>query len=136
MLSWPARILELRATGNLAMSAIEPITSRARTKIVATLGPASRHLDMLQELIGAGVDVFRLNMAHGTRAEHQQTLADIREAARRGQRPVGILIDLAGPKIRLGELVTDPLDCRRNEEFRFVRGPATLPSELPAATTD
>ncbi|MBW3596274.1 MAG: pyruvate kinase [Planctomycetes bacterium] len=100
----------------------EPLSQRARTKIVATVGPASRGATMLAELIAAGVDVFRINTAHGDRAEHQQAVSDIREASQDVGRPVGILVDLAGPKIRLGELFQDPMECEEGAEFRFIRG--------------
>jgi pyruvate kinase len=71
-----------------------------RTKIVATVGPASESPSVLDELIAAGVDVFRLNLSHGTLDEHLDRLADIRAAADRAGRPVGVLADLPGPKIR------------------------------------
>jgi pyruvate kinase len=95
---------------------------RARTKIVATVGPACNSHDGLRELVEAGVDVFRVNMAHGTREEHAETVARIREVADEICRPVAILVDLAGPKIRLGELLHDPIDCPLDSEFTFVRG--------------
>jgi pyruvate kinase len=93
-----------------------------RTKIVATVGPACGTVTMLRSLIVAGVDVFRINTAHGTRAEHQNTMDSIREASDEENIPIGVLVDLAGPKIRLGELVEDPTNCGLDEEFRFVRG--------------
>ena len=95
---------------------------RARTKTVTTVGPACQSVEMLVELIRHGVDVFRINMAHGGRAEHEQMRARIREASQRVGRPVGILIDLSGPKIRLGQLPTEPLVCEDGATFRFVRG--------------
>jgi pyruvate kinase len=61
-------------------------------------------------------------MAHGEREEHIQAVADIRQASRNVDRPVGILVDLAGPKIRLGALVQDPMPCEEGAEFRFIRG--------------
>ncbi len=100
----------------------EPLRQRARTKIVATVGPASQGREMLAALIDAGVDVFRLNMAHGDRQEHTQSVADIRQASRDAGRPVAILVDLAGPKIRLGQLLQDPIQCEEGATFRFVRG--------------
>ena len=100
----------------------QPATLRARTKIVATVGPACSTVDQLDELLLAGVDVFRINMAHGNREQHDQTLANIREASSRQDRPVAILVDLAGPKIRLGQLADEPLDCPLDAEFIFVRG--------------
>jgi pyruvate kinase len=75
-----------------------------RTKIVATVGPASREPATLRELISAGVDVFRLNFAHGTADDHAENVTRIREASAELGREVGILGDLPGPKIRLGEL--------------------------------
>jgi pyruvate kinase len=72
----------------------------ARTRIVATLGPASAGEDTIRRLIEAGVDVFRLNFSHGTHATHGETIARIRRVA--GGRPVAILQDLGGPKLRLG----------------------------------
>jgi pyruvate kinase len=100
----------------------EPLHQRARTKIVATVGPASEGREMLSRLIAAGVDVFRLNMAHGDRSQHSQAVAGIRSAAEEAGRPVAILVDLAGPKIRLGELFLDPMHCDEGAEFRFLRG--------------
>jgi pyruvate kinase len=80
---------------------------RRRTKIVATVGPASREPAMLAELIEAGVDVFRLNFSHGTAAEHAENIERIRAAAGGAGRELGILGDLPGPKLRLGELEDD-----------------------------
>lgn len=73
-------------------------------KIVATLGPASDPIERLVMLIEAGVDCFRLNFSHGTRDDHARRLAAIREAERRFQKPVAIIADLQGPKIRVGPL--------------------------------
>ena len=74
------------------------------TKIIATVGPASDSETMLDALIGAGVDIVRLNFAHGTHDSQGATFERIREAARRAQREVAILQDLSGPKIRTGRL--------------------------------
>ena len=70
----------------------------------------------------AGVDVFRLNTAHGDVAEHTARVAAIRQVSQRLERPIAILVDLGGPKIRLGDLPGDLLDCPLGGEFRFVRG--------------
>jgi pyruvate kinase len=80
---------------------------RRRTKIVATLGPASREPEMIRELIGAGVDVFRLNFSHATPDDHAENATRIREASSDLGCEVGILGDLPGPKLRLGELEGD-----------------------------
>ena len=105
--------------------------ARARSKIVATVGPACRQPDQLEALIQAGVDVFRLNMAHGSREQQALVVTDIRAVSAKIGRPVGILVDLAGPKIRLGELLEDPLRCELGDERVLVRGEkAAQPWEL------
>jgi len=78
-----------------------------RTKIVATVGPASRDPAILRELIDSGVDVFRLNFSHGTAAEHAENIESIREVAAEAGVEMGILGDLPGPKLRLGDLRED-----------------------------
>jgi pyruvate kinase len=83
------------------------MSSHRRTKIVATVGPASRSPEVLRELITAGADVLRLNFAHATPADHAENISRIREAARDVGREVGILGDLPGPKLRLGSLEED-----------------------------
>jgi pyruvate kinase len=104
------------------MSSAMPAYPHPKTKIVATLGPASREESQLGGLIEAGVDVFRLNAAHASIEEHDATLRTIRTLSQRMSRPVAVLVDLAGPKIRLGELVDGQVQCRRGETIRFVRG--------------
>ncbi|MBI3273022.1 MAG: pyruvate kinase [Planctomycetes bacterium] len=76
-----------------------------RTKIVATLGPASNSPEMIARLIEAGVDVFRFNFSHGTRQEHERVFQDVRLASASAGRAIAILQDLQGPKIRTGRLV-------------------------------
>ncbi len=73
-----------------------------RTKIVCTIGPASRSTAELDRLVGAGLDVARLNFSHGTHDEHAEVVGRLREGEARWGRPVAILQDLQGPKIRLG----------------------------------
>lgn len=101
----------------------------SQTKIVATLGPATAAEAQLAELVAAGVDVFRLNMAHGDRREHQARLAAIRNVAAKVGHPVAVLADLAGPKIRLGELPGGKLTCDAGDRIRFVRRPPDPPVE-------
>lgn len=74
------------------------------TKIIATIGPASRDPHVIEGLLGAGVDVFRLNFSHGTREGHRSVLQTIRDVAGRSRRETAILQDLSGPKIRTGLL--------------------------------
>lgn len=108
---------------------------RCRTKIVATVGPACRDPQVLLELVRSGVDVFRVNTAHGKREEHQAVVDDIRAASLAAGRPVGILVDLAGPKIRLGQLQQDPIECKLGAEFVFVRGEPKAPNQFSSTYT-
>ena len=94
----------------------------ARTKTVATVGPACASKEMLVKLLRAGADVFRINMAHGSREDHEAVVQNIREAGKETGFPAGILVDLAGPKIRLGQLTQNPLILENDQVVRFVRG--------------
>jgi len=107
-----------------------------RTKIVATVGPASRGEEALRGLVAAGVDVFRLNMAHGSPAEHEETLGRIRAVSREAGRPVGVLVDLAGPKIRLGDLPGGTVECVEGTRIRLVRGTGPSTAEAFTVTYD
>ena len=98
-----------------------PLT-QSRTKTVATVGPASDSQEKLGELLLAGVDVFRINMAHGSRDSHSSAVENIRAASKETGLPAGILVDLAGPKIRLGQLTNDPMVLNQGDQVRFVRG--------------
>jgi pyruvate kinase len=80
----------------------EAIRRRRRVKIVATIGPASSSPERLEELFRTGADVFRLNFSHGDQEQHAQAIERIRRAERRTGRPIGILADLQGPKLRVG----------------------------------
>ena len=91
-----------------------------RTKIVATVGPASRDPAVLRELIKAGAAVFRMNFSHGTHEEHDATLRTIRGVADEMGRPIGVLQDLGGPKIRLGPIPGDAVDCPLGATFTLV----------------
>lgn len=103
----------------------------SQTKIVATIGPASGTVEKLVELIRAGVDVFRINTAHGDRASHENFLRLVREAEAVAQQPVAVLVDLGGPKMRLGLLPGGQMSCRNGETVRFIRGEvAHQPLEL------
>ncbi|MEX2139532.1 MAG: pyruvate kinase, partial [Pirellulales bacterium] len=113
------------------MPSPSPLSSEARTKIVATVGPACRREDQLAELATAGVDVFRLNMAHGGPNEQSEVVRSIRNVSKQLNRPIGILVDLAGPKMRLGELPGGQRELRDGDAVRFVRGDrAASPDDL------
>jgi pyruvate kinase len=118
------------ASGSAPATTLAP-SSAARTKIVATVGPACLGEEKLAELVLAGVDVFRLNMAHGSREEKEEIIGWIRKVSATLGQPVGILVDLAGPKIRLGELEGGQRQLVEGESVRFVRGEAPCsPGEL------
>ena len=90
------------------------------TKIVATLGPATHDEAVLGALIEAGVDVARLNFSHGTHAEHAASYATVRKIATALHRPVAIMQDLQGPKIRVDRLVGGlPVMLRTGDTFRI-----------------
>ena len=89
-----------------------------RTKIVATIGPASRERKVLESLAQAGIDVVRLNFSHGEHQEHLAVMQSVREIAARLGRPIAILQDLSGPKIRTGRLEDDkPVELRKGERI-------------------
>jgi pyruvate kinase len=92
-----------------------------RAKIVATVGPASAAPEMLKALFLAGVDTFRLNFSHGTHQDHANVHAAIRALEQDVRRPIGILMDLQGPKIRVGTLRDKKITVRSGETIRFVR---------------
>ena len=109
---------------------IFPHSRPSHTKIVATVGPASDSEEVLAKLITAGVDVFRLNMAHGGTSQAQERLDRIRKVSKKLGVTVGVLADLAGPKMRLGALSNDlyPGDvyqCKTDTPMTFVRGNST-----------
>jgi pyruvate kinase len=95
------------------------------TKIIATVGPASSAPDVLEALMGAGADIFRLNFSHGTHEGHRAVYGQIREAAKRLACHVAILQDLSGPKIRIGPLTGgSPLLLSAGDELRLAAGDA------------
>jgi pyruvate kinase len=104
---------------------------RSRTKIVATVGPACSRPQQLRDLVQVGVDVFRLNMAHAEPEEQQRHVEAIRKLSNELDEPIAILVDLAGPKIRLGEVSGDRLFCELGMEFVLLaRGEPEAANEL------
>jgi pyruvate kinase len=93
-----------------------------RTKIVATIGPASRDPDTLARMVEAGLDVARLNFSHGDRDLHAENAARVRAASAAVGRPVAILQDLPGPKLRIGALVDDRVELKPGERLVLVCG--------------
>lgn len=90
-----------------------------RAKIVATLGPASSSYDQLRAIIEAGVDVARMNLSHGSYDVHEQIYRDVRKAASDLDKPVGVFVDLQGPKIRLTKFKDGPVKLEKGATFKI-----------------
>ncbi|MCP4892664.1 MAG: pyruvate kinase [Actinomycetales bacterium] len=107
-----------------------------RAKIVATLGPATSSPEQIRALVDAGMDVARLNLSHGNHEDHRQAYLTVREASDASGRGVGILIDLQGPKIRLGSFAAGPVHLEPGADFivttEDVAGDATIVSTTHA----
>ena len=95
-----------------------------RTKIVATIGPASREPETLERMVAAGLDVARLNFSHGTRDLHAENASRVRAAAAKVGRQVAILQDLPGPKLRIGALRDDLAELKPGEKLTLICGSA------------
>ena len=91
-----------------------------RTKILATLGPASDTVEIIEGLIKAGANLFRLNFSHGSHEYHAQTLKNIRTAMKNLNTTVGVLQDISGPKVRIGD-IKEPFELHRGDEITFVK---------------
>ncbi|MEZ4615062.1 MAG: pyruvate kinase [Caldilineaceae bacterium] len=94
-----------------------------KTKIIATIGPATQEVSQLVELIHSGMNVARINFAHGDYATHAATIANVRSAASQTGRRVAIMGDLPGPKMRIGELAEEPVILERGQPFTLQTTP-------------
>lgn len=99
------------------------IRRRRRSKIIATIGPASANPEMLERLFRAGADVFRLNFSHGTHDDHDRSFAMIRDLERKLDRPIGILADVQGPKLRVGRFSGGKVQLQTGRMFRLDLSP-------------
>ena len=95
------------------------IDLKRRTKIVATIGPATESPEIIADLIRAGASTFRLNFSHGDHEEHSQRIKTIRNVAKSLKVNIGILQDLQGPKIRLGRFKEGPINLRKGDTFEL-----------------
>ena len=106
--------------------------SQRRTKIVATIGPATSSPEVLRELIEAGATTLRLNFSHGTHEDHQRSIRLIRQLSFELNQPVGILQDLQGPKIRLGRFKDGSIVLNKGDRFiltsKLMEGTQTMSS--------
>ena len=93
------------------------INLKRRTKIVATIGPATQSEEVITDLIKAGVTTFRLNFSHGDHKDHQERIKTIRKVSKKLDLDIGILQDLQGPKIRLGRFKDGPVKVKKGDKF-------------------
>ena len=105
-------------------------TTFRQTKIVATLGPASCSEDVLRGMFEAGLDVVRINASHGAHEEDEATIQRVRDIARTVGRPIGILYDLQGPKIRLSDFEGEPIAVAKGDEVRIAVGRPSEQGEI------
>ena len=94
-----------------------------KAKIVATLGPASSDPARIRELFEAGADVFRLNFSHGVPDDHRQRVDQLRALEKKYNHPIAILMDLQGPKLRLGVIGKQPMELKKGQKLRFDMDP-------------
>lgn len=119
-----AEILSKPLDFSLLEKTLIPLPSQSHSRlnkmarIVATIGPSSSTKNTLGRMILAGMDVARLNLSHGTHSEHEATLANIRAAEEQWEKPVAVLVDLCGPKIRTGKMADDAIEL--NQESRII----------------
>jgi pyruvate kinase len=105
------------------------MSDHRRTKIVATVGPASRSPKILERLISAGADVFRLNFSHGDESSHAENIERIRAAGELMGKWVGIIGDLPGPKLRLDEVANGFVEIEAGREVTLTTDEGTIGSD-------
>ena len=93
------------------------IKKRPKTKIVCTIGPSSSEVKILKKMISVGMSVARLNLSHGTIDEHKKYVSNARQAAKELSAPIGILIDIPGPKYRVGKITGGSIDLKRGQKI-------------------
>src|ERR1700710_2440427 len=108
------------------------VVPERRTKIVATLGPASDSPERLRALVAAGMDAARLNLSHGTQADHAERARRVREVEAEAGGPIALIAALQGPKIRVGAL-KEPIFLTRGEEVTLCAEESATDGELPVA---
>src|SRR6478609_11366056 len=97
-------------------------------KIIATIGPSSNTIEMLEKMIKAGMNAARINMSHGTYEAHEQSIKNVRQASKNVGKEIAILLDLQGPKIRVDKL---PEPLQLNDNDIWVIGPSHVKDQFP-----
>src|SRR5436189_3710204 len=115
---------------------VRPVPARIATKIVCTIGPASSSPSVQGHMIRAGMDVARINFSHGTYEEHLKNIKSIRSVSHGLRRPVAILQDLPGPKLRVGKLAAEPMHLRRLDTVTLTSKPSKAKGKIPVAYPD
>ncbi len=108
-----------------------PAHSLKRTKIVATLGPASDSPKKIEELIRAGMNVARLNFSHGTHDWHLATAEKVRRAATKLNKPIAIMQDLQGPKFRIGQLMEEKIEIKKGQKITLYHADTQVDERIP-----
>ena len=101
-----------------------------RTKVVCTLGPSSSDPETVLAMVQGGMNLARINMSHGSRDDHRRSIETVRDACSKVGRPVAVLVDLAGPKIRVGEL-DEPIELARGSTVTLAPEATARPGEIP-----
>ena len=91
--------------------------AKRRTKIVVSIGPSTDRAKAMSAMVEQGIDVVRLNMSHGSQDDHRRRVELVRDAAEKHGRSIGLLVDLQGPKIRIGEFVNGKIQLRNGKYF-------------------
>jgi len=112
------------------------VSQRIATKIVCTIGPASSSPSVLGHMMRAGMDVARINFSHGNYEEHLKSIKTIRKVSQNLHRPIAILQDLPGPKLRVGKLATEPIHLRRLDTVTLTTKPSKAKGKIPIAYSD
>jgi len=108
---------------------------KRKIKILATLGPSSNTPETIEQLFRAGADIFRINMSHTSHAAMRGLVKIIRGVEAKCDRPIGILADLQGPKLRLGNFEHGSVELARGQTFTLDSDAAPVPPSVPAITT-
>src|SRR5210317_1937744 len=99
---------------------MKDVNQGSLTKIIATIGPACNSKQILRKMIVQGLDVFRLNFSHGTHADHEHAIHLIQELNEEMGTNIAILVDVQGPKLRIGDVVDNGVFLEENSEIKFM----------------